>query len=188
MRDDERLFVGDAGMIVAAGATQKLVESFAAGDSILSPITASDLDALPAIAGALSIEEVAGNRFALGLPQVSADGALLKIVFDAAVFRYGTRFQGRAFADANTAIPLQTEGGNATADLQTDELLVRVTVGSQVAGALSVVPQLFTPNGDGINDAVQISYTVLHLLEPSPAAVRVYDLAGRVVRVREDLV
>ena len=49
MRDDERLFVGDAGMIVAAGATQKLVESFAAGDSILSPITASDLDALPAL-------------------------------------------------------------------------------------------------------------------------------------------
>ncbi len=49
MRDDERLFVGDAGMIVAAGATQKLVESFAAGDSILSPVTASDLDALPAL-------------------------------------------------------------------------------------------------------------------------------------------
>ena len=49
MRDDERLFVGDAGMIVAAGATQKLVESFAAGDSILTPITASDLDALPAL-------------------------------------------------------------------------------------------------------------------------------------------
>ena len=49
MRDDERLFVGDAGMIVAAGATQKLVESFAAGDSILAPVTASDLDALPAL-------------------------------------------------------------------------------------------------------------------------------------------
>ena len=49
MRDDERLFVGDAGMIVAAGSTQKLVESFAAGDSILSPVTASDLDALPAL-------------------------------------------------------------------------------------------------------------------------------------------
>ena len=49
MRDDERLFVGDAGMIVAAGATQKLVESFAAGDSILSPVTASDLDALPVL-------------------------------------------------------------------------------------------------------------------------------------------
>ena len=165
-------------------AAVRSVQIFDAQGGLLesADFSAADLDALPAVAGALSIEEVAGNRFALGLPQVSADGALLKIVFDAAVFRYGTRFQGRAFADANTAIPLQTEGGNATADLQTDELLVRVTVGSQVAGALSVVPQVFTPNGDGINDAVQISYTVLHLLEPSPAAVRVYDLAGRVVR------
>ena len=142
-------------------AAVRSVEVFDAQGGLLesADFSAVDLDALPAVDGTLSIEEVTGTRFALGLPQVSADGALLKIVFDAAVFRYGTRFQGRAFADANTAIPLQTEGGNATADLQTDELLVRVTVGSQVAGALSVVPQVFTPNGDGINDAKQISYT-----------------------------
>lgn len=144
--------------------------------------SAADLAALPLRDGAFSIEEITSTYFALGLPQISADGALLKIVFDAAVFRYGTRFQGRAFADANTVIPLQTEGGNATPELTTDELLVRVTVGSQVAGPIEVFPRVFTPNNDGINDAAQISYTVLHLLEPSPAVVRIYDLAGRPVR------
>ena len=137
---------------------------------------------LPAQVGAFAIEEVADDHFTLSLPQISADGTLLKIEFDAAVFRYGTRFQGRAFADANTLIPLQTEGGDATSELDTDELLVRVTVGSQVAGPLQIEPAVFTPNGDGINDETAISYTVLHLLEPSLAEVDVYDLAGRCVR------
>ncbi|MFT5378545.1 MAG: hypothetical protein ACI906_005391 [Candidatus Latescibacterota bacterium] len=144
--------------------------------------SAADLSAVPIVDGAFSIEEITNSYFALGLPAQSADGALLKIVFDAAVFRYGTRFQGRAFADATTEIPLQTEGGDATPEMLTDELLVRVTVGSQVSGPLEVFPRAFTPNGDDINDIAQISYTVLHLLEPSPAVVRVYDLAGRSVR------
>jgi hypothetical protein len=134
---------------------------------------------LPAQVGDFSIEEVEDDHFTLGVPLIAADGTLLKIEFDAAVFRYGTRFQGRAFADANTLIPQQAEGGDATSELDTNELLVRVTVGSQVAGPLQIEPAVFTPNGDGINDETAISYTVLHLLEPSLAEVNVYDLAGR---------
>ncbi|HIG56185.1 MAG TPA: hypothetical protein EYQ18_19830 [Candidatus Handelsmanbacteria bacterium] len=134
---------------------------------------------LPVRAGDFSIEEVEDDHFTLGVPLIAADGTLLKIEFAAAVFRYGTRFQGRAFADANTLIPMQTEGGDATPELDTNELLVRVTVGSQVAGPLQIEPAVFTPNGDGINDEAAISYTVLHLLEPSLAEVNVYDLAGR---------
>lgn len=49
IREDFRLLVGDAGVIVAAGATQKLVEALQAGDSLWSPVVASDLDALPAL-------------------------------------------------------------------------------------------------------------------------------------------
>ena len=68
-------------------------------------------------------------HFALNLPLINANGTLLKIVFDAAVFRYGTRFQGRAFADDSVQVPLQTEGGVASAEQDTDELLVRIPRG-----------------------------------------------------------
>ena len=155
-----------------------------AGERVDGAEFSGDLSAasLPRRVGAFTIEAVEDDHFALGLPRVEADGTLLKIVFDAAVFRYGTRFQGRALADASVLVPQQTEGGNASAELDTDELLVRISVGSQVAGPLQIQPRIFTPNGDGTNDETQLSYTVLHLLEPSPAEVNIYDLAGGLVR------
>ena len=48
-RPAAELLLADAGIIVAAGASQKLVEALLAGDSILSPIAPSDFDELPAL-------------------------------------------------------------------------------------------------------------------------------------------
>ena len=42
---------------------------------------------------------------------------------------------------------------------------------------------VFTPNGDGVNDGLDIAYDLLKLTAPSPVVVEVRDLAGR--RVRE---
>ena len=46
---------------------------------------------------------------------------------------------------------------------------------------------MLTPNGDGINDEVDIFFNLLQLTRPTPIVVEIYDLAGRLVHnISED--
>ena len=38
---------------------------------------------------------------------------------------------------------------------------------------------IFTPNGDGVNDALAISFDVLKVIDARPIEARIYDLRGR---------
>ena len=45
-----------------------------------------------------------------------------------------------------------------------------------------MVPKVFTPNGDGINDHTDIELSVFHLEGAKQLRVDIYDLSGRRVR------
>ena len=47
---------------------------------------------------------------------------------------------------------------------------------------MQVVPNPFSPNGDGVNDQVQFSYTLLRLTDVVPLETEIYTLAGNRVR------
>jgi len=51
--------------------------------------------------------------------------------------------------------------------------------GVRVVADLSITPNPFTPNGDGINDEVTFSFNLVRLLEPVNVQVNIYDLSGR---------
>ena len=67
------------------------------------------------------------------------------------------------------------------ADRRANQVFLPALVGSdRLIADLQISPPVFTPNGDGINDAVQIRFVVFKV-EASPVRVRIFDLAGREV-------
>ena len=68
--------------------------------------------------------------------------------------------------DSETTVVLALERGKLLGDLQVD--------------------RVFTPNGDGVNDELEVSFSLLRVLSSAPVQVDVYDLAGRpVARIAE---
>ena len=59
-----------------------------------------------------------------------------------------------------------------------------LAVNTPVGGDLLVdvqVPQVFTPNSDGINETLTITYKLREVTADRPVQVRIYDVAGRLV-------
>lgn len=128
--------------------------------------------------------EIYDDRFIVHFPKLDADDSfrLLEVEFDAVVLRYGTEFVGRVFDSETDEVPQQVNSGDATIDLPGNELSVRTSLEGSLITSVDVSPNPFTPNGDGINDVTDISYSFLRLTSPASVSVDVYDLSGRRVK------
>ena len=151
---------------------------------------------LPAEQGGFSIQAVESDRFVIGFPAVTADGAGLRIRFTSSALRFGQTFEGRAFSSDRPgelaqlvvpgnagqlteedidARPPGTEDGTAV----DNSLSVRMDLGGSFLGRVRSEPAVFTPNGDGVNDRVDFEIQVFRLGLEAPLRFEVYDLGGR---------
>jgi len=74
------------------------------------------------------------------------------------------------------------EAGDATSMVSSETNVVIAVAGNRVLSSLRVVPEVFTPNGDGVNDVADLLFNVNRIVGTQQVALVVYDLAGRRIR------
>lgn len=129
----------------------------------------------------LSVDSQDKDGFTIGFPKIR-DDRLLEVDFSAPVLMYGTRFDGWVSDSAGQEAAQRVNAGDAKPDWGSDGLAVKIALGAELIAASEVSSTVITPNGDGVNDVVQIQYKLLKLTSATPVKVGVYDLFGELVK------
>ena len=105
----------------------------------------------------------------------------IEVEFDVPVLRFGTEFSGWVFKSTDPdQIRQRIDPGNATYGLAGNSLTVNTPVGGALLVDVEVTPA-FTPNGDGINENLIVTYKLREVTTTRPVRIRIYDLAGNLV-------
>jgi len=184
-----------APLAAAAGAitpfTYKLKPDVASEDlgfdsiTIDTPMRAASIDAVRISDAQVEFEVIAleDESFTVQIPRIDAQRTeeLIEVDFHAEIFKFGTVFSGRIFDSQRPAeVPQSITPGNADALEDSDRLSVDLMrLGDQTINGLTLTPRVFSPNGDGINDAVRIEYDLLNLEGAVPVRAELYDLSGQ---------
>ena len=125
------------------------------------------------------------DSLVIGLPHTLRRGGaeLVQLSFRTRVFQSGSTFQVAVGNAAQPAVWQQVDPGEAVdASLGAGRgLTVLTPMGGRSVRVLGV-PGLFTPNGDGINDAAAFAFSVLKVNVEREVVVEIFDLVGRKVR------
>ena len=114
---------------------------------------------------------------------IAQTGTFVQLVFRGAVFRDYTRFEVRALDRRGDEEAYQVaDERDVDPALEGTNLVVRFADGNVPLVAQLAAPRLFTPNGDGANDAFALRYALLKLTTEAEVTLELYDLAGRRVR------
>jgi hypothetical protein len=123
------------------------------------------------------------NSLEVILPQkVVQDRNLpIRIVFGAQVFLLASTFAGEVYDTASQDLPQPIEAGNSNDQVSTNSLRVLARATGSMVQDLVLSQPLITPNADGVNDALEIGYSLFHLPQSVSVTLKVYDLQGRLV-------
>lgn len=179
---------------------QEWSEQIADASGTTDPLASIQLNRLaPTSAGADSLGQFAQSivldpvtqtpKLLIKLPQMRPVdfqfGQNIEIVFRSKLFRGSKEFTSSVWndfaGDLSSAIPQPTTSGDATPDVATNGVLVVVNEIDQILQAPNVLPNPFTPNGDGLNDEIVFSFDLFLVLEQIDVQLDIYDLSGQIV-------
>ena len=132
-----------------------------------------------------AVEATEPHRVVVSIPRLTAQdsGALVEVVFEAEVLRYGSTFSVRVWDSAlPLEVPQSVQEGDATPAYEDNRVWVATRAEHQDVLQIAAGPTVLTPNGDEHNDVVGLGYSLVELTSPSWVVVAVWDLSGRRVR------
>ena len=132
-----------------------------------------------------AVEVAELHRVVVSFPRLTAQdsGALVEVVFEAEVLRYGSTFSVRVWDSAQPLeVPQSVQEGDASPAYEGNRVWVATKAEHQGVLQVGRQPVVLTPNGDGRNDAVGLGYRLVELTGRSWVTVAVWDLSGRRVR------
>ena len=112
---------------------------------------------------------------------------LVELRFAGTVFVDATRFDAFiAQGSADALLRQRVDVGDAYAEVVSSTNAVRLPVGARLLANVAMGPLALTPNGDGVNDALRVEFDLVNVLAARWIGLRIFDLAGRLVWVREE--
>ena len=123
------------------------------------------------------------------LPEVLRFGGpeLVMVAFRSTLFLDGTVFQALVGLSSSPGSWQRVDSGDVT-DLRSGVgTTAFLTRDERIVGDVKIEPEIFTPNGDGVNDEVKISFSVFKVNIARPVKLEIYNIEGRLVRSFSEL-
>ena len=110
---------------------------------------------------------------------IVATGELVRVRFKAKVILNGSTIDASIRDASGPAIWQQVDAGDATLLREGSSMSIAVPLSPRVVRDVETSPNPFTPNADGINDRMQIRFTMGNLNTDREVRVEIFDLGGR---------
>lgn len=114
---------------------------------------------------------------------VTDGNRILAARFRTRIFLSGTSFSAELSRQSRPGIEQQVREGNVVGQVPSQSLVVLSDLeGAPLLGKVETTPRVLTPNGDGINDEMEIRFVLFRLRGARTLHVELFDLGGRRVR------
>ena len=163
--------------------TYRLELDFGAGDLgvqrlMLKTPSRAEVDKIVPPAGVEVVEiRALGNALELLLAAPWKESGTLEVHFQARLLASNFEFRTQVF-DAEGSAVLDAEEHAAAGSWR----VAAVDAEGPMLSQMRAVPAIFSPNGDGINDATVIEFTLARVSEAQEVEVGIFDLRGRQLR------
>lgn len=139
-------------------------------------------DQVPFDAQGDSLDASRYNRLGEQRGWVVDRGRLVRLRFAAQLYLPGTRLAVAVRQSQPPTAWQEADGGDVTGLSPAKGLAIRARGAAAAIAQVEIAPNPFTPNGDGINEEVEIAFSLFRVQAARSLVVRVYTLAGRPVR------